>query len=90
MANDNIRVKIGRWKVKGNPITVLVDFSQFISSKDDILKYLWESYRVDSISGQWDYIEPVLFGTAAGKVIESYVNYFCSAANRIVAHSTNG
>ena len=86
LANDNIRVKIGRWKVKGNPITVLVDFSQFISSKDDILKYLWESYRVDSISGQWDYIEPVLFGTAAGKVIESYVNYFCSAANRIVAH----
>ena len=48
---------------------MLVDFSQFISNKDDILKFLWETYRVDSISGQWDYVEPVLFGTAAGKVI---------------------
>ena len=70
-ANHNIRVKTGRWKVKGKPLTILVDFSQFFSSKDDVLKFLWESYRVDSISGQWDYIEPVLFGEAAGKVIES-------------------
>lgn len=50
--NDNIRVKIGHWKVKGSPIAILVDFSQFFSSKDDVLKFLWESYRVDSISGQ--------------------------------------
>ena len=85
-ANHNIRVKTGRWKVKGKPLTILVDFSQFFSSKDDVLKFLWESYRVDSISGQWDYIEPVLFGAAAGKVIESYVNYFCSATDRVVAH----
>ena len=33
-----------------------------------------------------DYIEPVLFGAAAGKVIESYVNYFCSTTDRVVAH----
>ena len=84
--NDNIRVKIGHWKVKGSPIAILVDFSQFFSSKDDVLKFLWESYRVDSISGQWDYIEPVLFGSAAGKVIESYVNFFCKATDRVTAH----
>jgi len=40
--NDNIRVKIGHWKVKGSPIAILVDFSQFFSSKDDVLKFLWE------------------------------------------------
>ena len=85
LAKDNIRVKTGRWKIEGNPIAVLVDFSQFISNKDDILKFLWETYRVDSISGQWDYVEPVLFGTAAGKVIESYVNFFCKPTDRIVA-----
>ena len=51
-----------------------------------MLKFLWESYRVDSISGQWDYIEPVLFGSAAGKVIESYVNFFCKATDRVTAH----
>lgn len=84
--NDGIRIRIGRWKVNGNPIAVLVDFSSFFSKKDDILKFLWETYHVDSISGQWDYIEPVLFGYAAGKVIESYCNMFCTPHEKSVAH----
>lgn len=56
---------MGRWRIVGRPQVILVDFSSLIPRKDDILKFLWESYRVDSISGQWDYIEPVLFGYAA-------------------------
>lgn len=84
--NDGIRIKIGRWKVKGNPIAILIDFSSFFSRKDDVLKFLWENYRVDSISGQWDYIEPVLFGYAAGLVIESYMENFCLSSDRVAAH----
>ena len=83
---EGYRVKVGRWNIEGNPIVALVDFSSLISKKDDILKFLWENYQVDSLSGQWDYIEPVLFGFAAGKVIESYVNNFCSSSDRTVAH----
>ena len=84
--SQGYRVRVGRWNVEGSPIVVLVDFSSLIGKKDDILKFLWEHYQVDSISGQWDYIEPVLFGFAAGKVIESYVTNFCSSAERTVAH----
>lgn len=84
--NAGIRIRIGRWNVAGNPIAILVDFSSFITTKDDVLKSLWETYHVDSISGQWDYIEPVLFGYATGKVIESYINTFCSSTDKIVAH----
>lgn len=83
---SGLRVRIGRWNVKGNPIVVLVDFTSLFNSKDEILKFLWESYRVDSISGQWDYIEPVLFGVAAGRVIESYVNNFCTPTDEVIAH----
>ena len=79
--NDGISVKIGRWNIKGNPIAVLIDFSSFFSQKDRILQFMWETYRVDSISGQWDYIEPVLFGYAAGKVIESYIDNFCTISD---------
>ena len=43
------------------------------SVKNEILGHLWEKYQLDSIQGQWDYIEPVVFGYAAGKVIESFV-----------------
>lgn len=84
--DKGLRVRIGRWKVSGNPIVVLVDFTSLFSSKNEVLAFLWESYRVDSISGQWDYIEPVLFGVAAGKVIESYVETFCAPTDDIVAH----
>ena len=81
-----IRIRIGRWKIKGNPIAILVDFTSFFPMKDEILKKLWEDYHVDSLSGQWDYIEPVLFGYAAGIVIESYTNIFGTPTKKVAAH----
>ncbi len=84
---DGLRIRVGRWKsVEGRPIVILVDFTGYISKKDDILKKLWEDYRVDSISGQWDYIEPVLFGFAAAQVIESFVAFNCRPEDKVVAH----
>jgi len=84
-ANEGIRVRIGRWKISGNPIAVVLDFTTLFSKKDEIFKSLWESYHLDSISGQWDYIEPALFGYAAGKVIESFSRYFDLEDKNIVA-----
>ncbi len=84
--NDGIRIRVGRWKIKGEPTAILIDFTSLFPRKDEILKKLWEDYHVDSISGQWDYIEPVLFGYAAGRVIASYVDTFCTATEKVAAH----
>ena len=84
--NKGVRVRIGRWAIDSTPIAILIDFKSFIREKDDILKQLWDSYHVDSLSGQWDYIEPVLFGHAAGVVIASFVESFASPTNKVVAH----
>ena len=83
---EGIRIRVGHWKIEGSPLVVLVDFTSLFSRKDEILKKLWEDYRVDSISGQWDYIEPVLFGYAAGMVIASYVENFCASSDKVAAH----
>lgn len=83
---EGIRVRVGHWRINGHPMVVLVDFTSLFAKKDAILKMLWEDYRVDSISGQWDYIEPVLFGYAAGVVINSYIDNFCSSTDKIAAH----
>jgi glycogen phosphorylase/synthase len=83
---DGLRIRIGRWKIHGKPIVVLVDFSSFISKKDDIFKTFWEAYQLDSISGQWDYIEPAAFGYAAGKVVESFYSNNIKGKQRVVAH----
>ena len=77
---------MGHWKIKGEPTVILVDFTSLIPRKDEILKNSGETYHVDSLSGQWDYIEPVLFGYAAGMVIASYVDNFCNATDKIAAH----
>ena len=84
-AQEGLRIKVGRWNVAGNPVAILVDFTSFIPQKDQILTSFWEKFQVDSLTGQWDYIEPVLFGYTAGKVIESFVRYHISPRQRIIA-----
>ncbi|OYT17803.1 MAG: alpha-glucan phosphorylase [Bacteroidetes bacterium 4572_77] len=51
-----------------------------------ILAQMWEKYQLDSLSGQWDYIEPVLFGYSAAKVIDSFYNYYLNIGTKVVAH----
>ncbi|MBN2350100.1 MAG: alpha-glucan family phosphorylase [Bacteroidales bacterium] len=82
---EGLRIRIGRWQINGNPIAVLIDFSNWINKKDDVFSKFWEIYKLDSISGQWDYIEPALFGYVAGKVIESFVLFNMTKEDKIVA-----
>ncbi|MFR9564864.1 MAG: alpha-glucan family phosphorylase [Rikenellaceae bacterium] len=84
--NEGVRIRVGRWKIEGSPIVVLVDFTSFIPKKDEILAKLWEYHKVDSISGGWDYVESILFGYAAGVVIESYHKLFCTKGDKVAAH----
>jgi phosphorylase/glycogen(starch) synthase len=83
--NEGLRIKVGRWNIKGHPVVILVDFTQYIPSKDKILAEFWEKYKLDSITGSWDYFEPALFGYAAGKVIESFYEFSLTAQDKIVA-----
>lgn len=82
---EGISIRIGRWNIPCQPIAIIVNFSGLINKKDEIFKQFWELYKLDSISGQWDYIEPALFGYAAGRVIESFTKFYLSIRHRIVA-----
>ncbi|MBR4135571.1 MAG: alpha-glucan family phosphorylase [Bacteroidales bacterium] len=83
---EGLRIRVGRWQICGSPVVILVNFTPFFEHKNDILTTFWINYKLDSISGQWDYIEPALFGYAAGKVIESFYNYYCNSMDKIIAH----
>ncbi|MFO8000038.1 MAG: alpha-glucan family phosphorylase [Marinilabilia sp.] len=86
LQREGLRVKTGRWNIKGQPIVFLVDFSPLVSRKNEILAKLWESFKLDSLSGQWDYVEPALFGYAVGMVIESYYKLYIPDGDKVVAH----
>lgn len=82
---SGLRIRVGRWRIPSHPLAVLVDYTTFIPQKDSILAQLWEEYQLDSLEGQWDYIEPLLFGYAAGVAIELFVRNVLSPSHRVVA-----
>ncbi|MBQ2192795.1 MAG: glycogen/starch synthase [Prevotella sp.] len=69
--DSGLKVRIGRWKVPGAPISVLVDFTPYFEQKNDIYGWLWEHYQVDSLHAYGDYDEASMFSYAAGLVVES-------------------
>ncbi|HZX62117.1 MAG TPA: glycogen/starch synthase, partial [Bacteroidales bacterium] len=83
--SEGLKIKVGRWNIPCQPVVVLIDFTPSFSQKDKIFTWLWETYKLDSLSGGWDYMEPALFGYAAAKVIESFYDYYVSFHDKIVA-----
>ena len=82
-ASEGLRVKTGRWNIAGEPIVFLLDFTPYFGQQNEIFAGFWESYKLDSITGQWDYVEPALFGYAAGKLIESFSTFYSEHHNII-------
>ncbi len=79
VALKELPCRFGRWVIPGRPRVILVDFTRKYH-KDQLLFQLWEQFGVDSISGGWDYVEPVMFSYACGEVIESAFNLWARPA----------
>ena len=83
---EGLRVRTGYWKIKGKPIAILVDFSHYISEKNEILTYYWNTQQLDSLNASWDFTESVLFGYAVGKVLDSFIHFQVGVRERAIAH----
>ncbi|PKP09894.1 MAG: alpha-glucan family phosphorylase [Bacteroidetes bacterium HGW-Bacteroidetes-4] len=71
-----VRFRTGYWNVPNKPKALLVDFTALIPQKDEIFTHLWEVFKLDSLSGEWDYVESALFGYATGMVIKSFSEFY--------------
>ncbi|OAV76065.1 Glycogen synthase [Bacteroidales bacterium Barb7] len=85
LSADNLRIKVGRWKVPGTPPVVLVDFSSFASEKEGFYYMMWETFRVDSMHAYGDYDESCLFAYSVGRVIESFYRFYRLESASVVA-----
>jgi len=82
-----LKIRVGRWKIPGNPISVLVDFMPLMSKKNEIYASVWEQAGVESIAAYGDYDESSMFGYATGIIIESYYRFFnLTKENQVIAH----
>ena len=68
---QGLKVRVGRWTIPGEPISILVDFNPFFEQKNEIYGWLWEHYGVDSLHAYGDYDEASMFSYAAALVVES-------------------
>jgi glycogen(starch) synthase len=73
LKNEGIVCHFGRWQIKGNPRTILIDFSGYWGRKNEIKTRLWDQYRIDSIYSGGEFDEALLWATAAGRLIERFI-----------------
>jgi phosphorylase/glycogen(starch) synthase len=86
-AERDIPVRFGRWEIEGRPRAALVDFGRLLERKNEILGLLWDDHKIDSIHADWDTIERILFGLAAGMLVElHYHSHVRPTGSRAVAH----
>lgn len=83
---DGLAVRIGRWRVPGEPIAILVDSSQYYKDKNDIYGRLWELYGVDSLHAYGDYDEASMFSYGAAKVVESFYDFYLDKSKKVIYH----
>ena len=85
LATKDLKCRLGRWNIPGRPKVILVDFAKRYAS-NQLLYELWKNYGVDSLSGGWDYIEPVMFATVCGEVVAAiHENHVSPMEGRSVA-----
>ncbi len=73
LQRTGLPVRVGRWKMEERPLVILTGYKDTLD-QNKLLYQLWEDYNVDSMTGGWDYVEPVMFSTMAAKVIEASSN----------------
>lgn len=85
-AEEGLILKVGTWKVPGNPIAILVDFEPFYTKKNEIYAKCWELFQVDSLHAYGDYDEASMFSYAAALVVESFYNFYLDSSYAVIYH----
>ncbi len=70
LENQGIKCHFGRWLIEGEPQVILIDFSNLWPGINNYKFELWNSYKIDSMESAFEFDEPVVWGWAAGKLIE--------------------
>ncbi len=85
---EGVRVRVGRWLIPGRPIVILIDFSQYFAVKNEIYGAMWTEFQVNSLHAYGDYDEASMFSYGAGRVVESFYNYYLrKGGKRVVYHA---
>lgn len=63
-------VRVGRWKIPGEPLAVLVRWDHLRQQRDSIYGWAWNNFGVQSHAAYGDYEDCCLFSYAVGQAVE--------------------
>ncbi|MDO4932154.1 MAG: glycogen/starch synthase [Prevotellaceae bacterium] len=84
---EGLNVKVGRWDIPGQPISIIVDFQPYFAKKDEIYGQMWQDFQVDSLHAYGDYDEASMFSYAAALVTESLYNFLGLQDKKVIYHA---
>jgi len=87
LEKENIKLKVGRWLIPGEPIAILVDYQSYFKDRNTIYAKLWEDYKVDSLHAYGDYDESAMFSYATARVVESFYHFYLNDSQKVVFHA---
>jgi glycogen(starch) synthase len=85
LQKEGINCHWGKWLIKGEPITILIDFNGYRHYLNNIKKHLWENFAIDSLNAPSDFDDPILWSWCVGKVLSRIKEVF--KGQNIIAHA---
>ncbi|MBM3200134.1 hypothetical protein FJZ53_04285 [Candidatus Woesearchaeota archaeon] len=70
LEKEGIKCHFGEWNIKGKPKLILIDFKGIIERKNEFKTKYWEDFKIDSLSSEWSFEEPLVWATAVGMMLE--------------------
>ncbi len=71
LEREGIICHYGKWLIPDKPDVILIDFHAYIKENYDIKARFWETFKLDSMDTIFhDFDEPILWGVAAGRLLE--------------------
>lgn len=72
---QDVKVRVGRWNIPGNPLAVLVKFDAMYHVKNELYGSMWQNFAVDSLHAYGDYDEGCAFAHASALVIADIARF---------------
>ena len=83
---DDLKIRVGRWDVPGNPIAILVNYNSLMPEMNSIFGEMWNDYGVDSLHAYGDYTASCAFAVAAAKVIIALNACLKKDSKKLITH----
>ncbi|MFA5796921.1 MAG: glycosyltransferase [Candidatus Woesearchaeota archaeon] len=89
LVRQGIILHYGRWeRVESKPLVILVEYNSLFAQKNEIKKWYWDNYQIDSLRGYYEFEEPLLWGHAAGMVIAQFEQSIHSSKTNSTTNTT--